>query len=112
MAGVRNDYGIVPFAEPRGLPSDISAVTAFPAEWWGEDAFSYSFIQGGEFPALIDQLIKDHAMASYSKFERDVLPGGYLFNGTLPGFTLYPEDREKATAMGLEDVRLVFWFDE
>ena len=54
MAGVRNDagYGITPIAAPRGLPKDVSELTAFACELYGEDGHSHSFLTSGEVECL------------------------------------------------------------
>ena len=104
MAGVRNapEYNITPISEPKGLPDDCSSVTIFDYSRWIGDAHSASWFSSKEIKELEEwwfdwrmQWTKD-----WKAFEDEVI-GGYLF-----GYGW--DDIEEA---GVEDARIVFWFD-
>jgi hypothetical protein len=94
MAGVRGKliYAISP---PKGLPSDISIVTALESEGYGH---SHSWLGAEEISRLDD--------GKYGDMEYDILHS-YLFGNSFSGFWRYPNDRPA----GIEDLRFVFWFD-
>lgn len=105
MAGVRNyiDHDpITPIAEPRGLPSDTTAITQFDYKRWEGDAHSASHLNAVE---ILD--LKKRMSEEFSRWDEANALGCYLFDNDLSGFVEYPEDNP----VGLEDVRLVFWFD-
>jgi hypothetical protein len=104
MADVRNyDGEIQPISKPRGFPVDASETTKIDYDWLDSDAHSASWLSSKELVELSRWI--------------DLQPGkpmngingifGYLFGNGLDGFTLYPDQRPDF----LEDVRLVFWFD-
>lgn len=106
MAGVRNQAGIVPIAQPRGLPKDMSVVTDIDAEGWLLDRHSESWLNSAEVAELetwaIDTITDEHTRW---RFRDDYW--GYLFGGSFSGFVNHREDYPDA----VEDVRFVFWFD-
>lgn len=52
LAGVRNHFGFVPVAPPRGLPPDVSAEVANAAnDEWGSDGHSHSWVTLAELEA-------------------------------------------------------------
>lgn len=107
MADVRNSGGIEPITPPRGLPEDATFTTRFDyAERWGSDAHSASWLSADEVAGLEDWMRGagdlGYPCAGYS-IESDF---GYIF-GSGWEISKYPNDYPK----GLEDVRLVFWFD-
>ena len=110
MAGVRNypDFEITPICEPRGLPGDASTVTKFSADRDGCDGHSHSYLTADEFAQLVGWY-EDEGHYPGEKvgafwFEDQF---GFLFGNSIAGFAKYPSDRPP----GLEDVRVVFWFD-
>ena len=44
LADVRNDYGIDPISEPKGLPKNIHKVTKKEADYWDSDGHSHSWL--------------------------------------------------------------------
>lgn len=107
LAGVRQHGDeITPFSEPRGLPEDISEVTALLRKLEGADGHSDSWISRSEIRDLEtwwnDRMRPYQAerFEHHRVFELSVM-GGYL-DGNGYGYELPP---------GVEDVRLVFWFD-
>lgn len=107
MADVRNGIGIEPIAQRRGLPDDITFTTRFDHdERWGRDAHSESWLSAEEVAGL-EEWMRNGADLGYPsgdyRVEKDF---GYIFGN---GWEIkkYPNDYPKQ----LEDVRLVFWFD-
>lgn len=103
MANVRNDDDIVPLAMPRGLPSDITAVTAIDLEIWRLDGHSHSWLNAeeiGKVETFIEDNLYDTPADSWQS-NRDFF--GYFFGNDFGQRDPWPE--------GVEDVRFVFWFD-
>ncbi len=95
MANVRNYADeIKPIADPRGLPADIGAATAFAYSEWEEDAHSMSWLSIEE-------------VAEVEKWMRDQMPRVSAPFGWLCGNGWDRAELPK----GIEDARLVFWFD-
>lgn len=99
MAGVR-DESVVPIAEPRGLPKDATTITLFDSKNWGRDGHSHSWLSADEIENQLYPWFEDnmHGMDRYPE----------TFFGYLCGNGW---DRENMLALGLEDFRFVFWFD-
>lgn len=104
MAGVRGSEN--PISLPKGMPSDLSAISELDYNLWGADGHSHSWLDAGEIEELAHWMRETEKGSphNYFRFE-DIF--GYLFGNTWGGFSKYPEDRPK----GIEDVRFVFWFD-
>lgn len=106
LAGERNSDHVQPVAEKRGLPEGLSLATRRSAEYWGPDGHGHSWIDRKEIRALEDWWnahVEKKMRASFQHhlvFENAIM-GGYL-DGNGYGHEL-PE--------GVEDVRMVFWFD-
>jgi len=104
MADVRNTTGVEPIAKPRGFPDDAAFMTRFCRDHDGTNGHSDSWLTGDELQSLEGWLI-----------ERDKTQGnkpalfwvhdqfGYCFGN---GF-----GKDSRHAPGVEDVRIVFWFD-
>jgi hypothetical protein len=108
MANVRNDMPgrghIDPISEPRGLPEDISFITKFDNDLWGTDGHSNSWLSGAEMEGLEAWWQAQSWAKSSATFVYDTF--GYLFgNGWY--VSEYPDDHPE----GVEDARVVFWFD-
>jgi hypothetical protein len=110
MANVRNHEGddwIEPISKPRGLPEDVTYLTKFDSDRWGVDGHSHSWLSGEE----LDQLEK-WTDAEFKKYETEGWWNlchhaiGYVF-GNGWDVKKYPNDYPD----GVEDARLVFWFD-
>ena len=113
MAGVRDfPDSPAPIALPKGLPDDASFMTRFHSNEWGEDGHSHSWLNYDEILELIDYF--DNVLgyrpwghrgeASDRKWNEF---GVWIFGNTIAGFKKYPDDYPSS----LEDIRLVFWFD-
>jgi hypothetical protein len=106
MADVRNSAGVQPIAQPRGLPQDATFTTRFDHDRMDSDAFSESWLSAEEVAGLEDWIRNGaeygYPCANYS-VEDDF---GYIFGN---GWEIkkFPNDYPEQ----LEDVRLVFWFD-
>lgn len=113
MAGVRNwDEGPKPISEPKGLPKDVSFMTKFHSDKYGIDGHSHSWLAYDELIELL-KFFKDEGLKKPwgSHYEDDNNKwadfGVWLFGNSISGFNKYPNDYPEE----LEDVRLVFWFD-
>ncbi len=130
MADVRN-YGkeISPICQPKGIPKGISAVTALSLEQWNGDAHSRSWFNAKEIKEIIDYHVKiccgipefipdkQHAKYLELKTEKDNKTKqtslqirsawGWLFGNFWDSFG---ENQEEFPDK-LQDIRLVFWFD-
>lgn len=96
MAGVRNTQGIVPIAGPKGLPEDATESTLFDADTWVDDAHSHSWLGAKELGVLGDWLMKTHERGLYTVLDYPFFGCGW---DSIIGLE------------GVEDVRIVFWFD-
>lgn len=93
MAGVRGDGPSI--IAPRGIPEDVSVVTKLEIERWDGDAHTHSWFGKEELSEL-----EKWARTQKQSLEGDIL-NCYVF-----GDGIFGEQME-----GVEDVRLVFWFD-
>ena len=110
MANVRNEEEkITPISEPKGLPIDIDFLTEFQSEHWGTDGHSHSFLTFEEIVTLIHWA--KEMLDKYESTEDAELwlfgNNGYLFGNAFEHFKTYSNDYPKE----IQDVRLVFWFD-
>ena len=108
MAGVRNfQDNITPIAWGRGLPIDISLMTKLHRKYWGLDGHSDSWLTYDEIVSLIDWMSDDNEggfqSPEYIFFGERV----YLFGNTVYCWKKYPDEYPDF----IEDIRLVFWFD-
>lgn len=106
MANVRNSGKIDAISEPRGLPDDITFMTRFDRERWEGDAHSESWLSAEEVAAL-DKWMREGIAKEYPTDHYNIESDfGYIF-GNGWNIKKYPNDYPP----GLEDARLVFWFD-
>lgn len=106
MAGVRGDEANA-ISPPKGLPSDVSLVTAIEYARWGSDAHSASWFDDKEIKQLEDWLEGWHKKERPEDFYYPEQDWGYCFGAGYGDFSKY-DDTHPA---GVEDVRFVFWFD-
>ena len=104
MAGVRDD-SVEPIHPPKGLPNDISVVTAWEAESWDTDGHTHSWFNAYQIAELMD--FHESLFEPDERYKVSHNQWGYLFGNGWECWARYPEDRPK----GIEDIRLVFWFD-
>jgi hypothetical protein len=110
MANVRNYENIKPISEPKGLPENISDGTKLYLDIWEDDAHSASWLSPKEMGGLQDWLDEMEPKTDYSinhtrnHYEKEF---GYLFGNSIDGFIKYPQDQPE----WLQDVRVIFWFD-
>ena len=106
MADVRNDpeRDIKPISQPRGLPDDATFMTRFDYEY--EHGHSASWLSGKEVADLGTWAEERYKTRNKDWFSFDHHVIGYVFGN---GWDVkgnrgsYPD--------GVEDVRIVFWFD-
>lgn len=119
MANVRNaephdkDY-IKPISDPKGMPDDVTTLTAHDNERGSGDWHSHSWLDLDEIVLLEDWLEEQ------SKQQREIDPSApwldlehtvlhtYLFGNSFAGLRRYPKDYDGDQ---VADVRFVFWFD-
>jgi diadenosine tetraphosphatase ApaH/serine/threonine PP2A family protein phosphatase len=107
MAGVRNyNDKIKPIAQLRGLPDDATVFTRFDADRWGIDGHSHSWLGAAEVAGLGVWMEAEHAKHSQEYWYCEIVIG-YVFGSGWDAFTEHREYLPK----GVEDARLVFWFD-
>lgn len=106
LAGVRRDGP--PIVEPRGVPDDLGEVARMKYESWGYDAHTPSWFGPDEMLKLSvwwvenGHLGRTHLMGIEDSWKC------YLFGEPLtPAGLLEAAQRHQ----GLEDFRVVFWFD-
>lgn len=109
MAGVRNEepgdkWYVEPLSPPKGMPDDASETTLLDYRHWDGDAHSASWLGSKEIVELEKWYETIQDPKDYHGLEGRF---GYLFGNSLAGFHKYPEDQPEF----LQDVRLVFWFD-
>jgi len=105
MANCGRRTDITPIAPNRGLPIDVTQMTHIHRLYWGIDGHSTSWLGEHEI-AILEEEFKD-----LGKFSR---PHGflsdnkiYLFGNYVGGRQKYPEDYPEF----IQDVRIIFWFD-
>lgn len=112
MAGVR-DPTQKPIAAPRGVPADASALTKLIVSIYGSDGHTHSWLNADELRALDDWYAANLAPAPpFSGYQRSLFSGPhgrclYFFGNYLCDWWRDPSTRPE----GVEDVRLVFFFD-
>ena len=157
LADVRNYEGIVPLAQPRGLPEDVSLYVKKEHDEWGCDGHSASWFTVDELIAYDWDRVDIHSgivtPAEYREFKDKGRPRSWcgdvfgrnvviVDNATMdkivagdlgaPGKSYYtpiewpwtirdatrdfvtktiPELQKIREKEGVEDVRIVFWFD-
>lgn len=110
MANVRNsvkgsaDYD-EPISEPRGLPADVSFLTKFTSDDFDSDGHSHSWLSGEEMMGL-EEWYKKQPWADKNRGFWGYETFGYCF-GNGWHIAKYPDDYPQ----GVEDARVVFWFD-
>lgn len=109
MAGVRGDPREA-IASPRGLPSELSAVTKLDVERWFGDAHSCSWLSAAEIAGLSEwgrTNLSSRQPDSLGRWDMEWDWHCYLFGNSFAGFTKYRDEIPPE----IEDLRLVFWFD-
>jgi hypothetical protein len=106
LAGVRRDF--TPIAAPKGLPQDLSVVTAVELARWNTAAHTHSWLNAAEIRALKDWGKTQSwwkCATNFRDWEDESV--GYLFDNDWSGFVTHPHEYPP----DLEDIRWVFWFD-
>ncbi len=103
MADVRNDGTVESVSSPRGLPDNLSKLVRLHRERWGVDGHSDSYLS-------FDELCSLYVWAKKKKINLDrrfTFLGIYLFGNGVETWKTFPDDYPSL----VDDVRLVFWFD-
>jgi hypothetical protein len=104
MADVKNLESIEPISLPKGLPSDVTFLTQLDATWKNDKHLhSHSWLSSQEVKELEDWCYVENGQGWY-ELSQEL---GFLFGNLFSGFFKYPEEYPP----GLQDFRLVFWFD-
>lgn len=102
LANVRN-YDDIPYFEPKGLPEDVSFITQHHWNtWWSVDGHNPSYLTSHELEELHTWLCQQ----DFYTWRWDMENLGYVHGNSLFGFHNYPEEYK-----GIDDIRMVFWFD-
>jgi len=109
MADVRNySGGIVPISQPKGIPEDVTYMAWLHSEHDGPDGHSHSWLSSSELAELfnfMDDLGYTLWRDTYPFTEFHV----WLFGNHI-GYYIENRGSEDYPDF-LEDIRLVFWFD-
>ncbi len=111
MAGVRDFGDVEPIAKPRGLPGDITGMSRLHRESDGVDGHNDSWLTATEIMELVewakrhDRRPLGERLAAYGG-----LLGNYLFGNSIESWPKYQNNPDCYPAY-INDVRLVFWFD-
>lgn len=111
LAGVRQeDDSPRPIAKPRGIPADVSEVVKRHSDYWGETGHSHSYLSAKEWVKVVKYAEKQGWASSTRRnpFDWETDEIGYVYGNAVSGFAQYPEEWKHT---GIEDIRLVFWFD-
>jgi len=112
LASVRGPrLGVTPIDDPRGLPDDISAITALNAANMDGDGHSHSYITAEEIASLCKWAKESGRKGEPEWMDWQDSTFGYLFGNGMESWWEYPEDNKHLKELGMEDVRFVFWFD-
>lgn len=100
MAGVRGDLD--PVVQPKGIPSNPTAITLLDYERMGVDAHTSSWLNMGEVKELYKR-VRDSR--DFTPREKELEDFGYLFGWE------WAQECLKMTGASVSDFRWVFWFD-
>lgn len=106
MAGVRDcpAWKTEPISAPKGVPHDMSIVTAISHENWMDDGHSHSWLDAQEICALEDWYREKIQGEWEDRFDSQF---GCLFGNQWSDFVRYRNEVPEQ----IEDIRFVFWFD-
>lgn len=100
LAGVRSEEK--PHYDVKGLPYDISIMVGYENKRWGSDGHTHSWLNQTELTEFVDYYEEHYKDSDYHR--RYAM--GYLYGNTY-NLKEYPEDYPE----WVQDVRMVFWFD-
>jgi len=106
--------GIEPIAKDRGLPDDVSKMLKFHLDYHDTDNYSHSWLNAEEIYCFVKWCEKVMNLRPGPHWFVNIGPtfpspsfGTYLFGGYVESFYEHPDDRPE----GLEDIRMIFWFN-
>uniref|UniRef100_A0A6H1ZCY1 Uncharacterized protein n=1 Tax=viral metagenome TaxID=1070528 RepID=A0A6H1ZCY1_9ZZZZ len=105
MANVRNYDEVEPISMPKGLPYDISKVTELENKWWDSDGHSHSWFNAQEIKEIIEY--HEEIIGEENIYKVYLDQWNYLNGNSWDSFEQYREDYLPE----VQDIRLVFWFD-
>lgn len=113
MAGVRSCKGSPnPISLPKGLPKDVTFMTKFHSDYLDEDGHSHSWFNYDEILELLEFFNNKLGYKPWGDYKEkenrkwnDL--GIWIFGNSISGFRKYPADYPET----LQDIRLIFWFD-
>jgi hypothetical protein len=109
MANIRRySDEIIAISDPRGLPEDLSFLTKFIRADYGIDGHSDSWLSAAEVANLGTWMEARHKEIKPTEHWYCELVIGFIFGNSWNMFTQYPEK----LPLGVEDGRMVFWFDD
>lgn len=103
IAGVRGPGDDEPIAPNRGIPSDVTTLTAIDYRYKNGDAHSATWLNAKEI-ADVEQWLN----AKYKYPLNDYF--GYLFGSLWSSFVDYPDTRG-IVERKITDIRFIIWFD-
>ena len=107
MAGVRTRLiGVKPIVEPRGFPETASKVVRLARDYWAGDGHTHSWLtpeELGKVFAYQKSILPEGFEQEYRLYEQ----WGYLFGISIWYFNKYRDNYPDF----IQDVRLIFWFD-
>jgi hypothetical protein len=114
-----DDKPIVPILkEARGLPKGLTYMTRYDHRRWADDAHHESWMTGAEVDRLVkwydsQMAVRESGTGTWVNFEHHVI--GYVFgNGWDVKRWVDEAEREgqdNSYGPGVQDVRVIFWFD-
>lgn len=102
IADVRNNGTVEPISQPKGLPEDVSVVTRLCSGYHSGDWHSHSWLSAAEIQQVEEWWKERYPFPNFIESR-----WGYLFGNSLGGFLEFPNNYPD----WLQDVRVVFWFD-
>jgi len=104
LAGVRNSSNVLPISAPRGLPADVSVGTKLYSDDYGIDGHSHSYLRQREFDLFDRMYGSARVIMQNAPRENAALKRSFIYQDDMtPDLIELPE--------GVEDIRLVFFFD-
>lgn len=110
MAGVRNYSNLTPISEAKGLPKDVTNVVKAISDGWDSDGHSHSWLSADELNRVVETVKENDEVDSKDMW---LLIRSFRFDSYYDqsDFLNNDEDDRFGILSIIDDVRLVFWFD-